>query len=329
MITEIGPNLRGPTCSTPPVTPSRRASSTSTPTTTPRCSGTRRCSRRRYHGVTTVVAGNCGSRSRPTRPEHRDVIVRTLENVEDMDPATLSAGISVGLRDLPRVPGSRRPARDRAQLHRLHRPHRRCGSTCMGDAAYERAATAEEIERMCRLVREAIDVGAAGSLDHLLVRAPRRRRQAGPEPLRRARRGRRPVHGRRPGRARASCSRRPAPVQLRRRVRVAAARRPAVHLPAVRAARRTAPGRPSAARRGLSHGADVWPQVTPRPLTMQFTLADPYSLNVGQVFGELMKGDREARRSPPTATRRGGRGRPTSSSPGCARGGRPSRSPSR
>jgi N-acyl-D-aspartate/D-glutamate deacylase len=46
---------------------------------------------------------------------------------------------------------------------------------------------------------------------------------------------------------------------------------------------------------GVASGANVWPQVTPRPLTMQFTLADPYNLNVGQVFGELMKGTREAR----------------------------------
>jgi N-acyl-D-amino-acid deacylase len=46
---------------------------------------------------------------------------------------------------------------------------------------------------------------------------------------------------------------------------------------------------------GLSHGAQVWPQVTPRPLTMQFTLADPYSLNTGKVFGELLKGGRDAR----------------------------------
>src|SRR5690606_4938799 len=47
-----------------------------------------------FHGVTTVVAGNCGFAIAPTRPEHRDVIVRTLENVEDMDPATLIAGIA-------------------------------------------------------------------------------------------------------------------------------------------------------------------------------------------------------------------------------------------
>src|SRR5512142_2329373 len=46
-----------------------------------------------YHGVTTVVAGNCGFSIAPTRAEHREAIVHTLENVEDMDPATLMAGI--------------------------------------------------------------------------------------------------------------------------------------------------------------------------------------------------------------------------------------------
>src|SRR5690348_11875629 len=46
-----------------------------------------------YHGVTTVVAGNCGFTIAPTRAEHRETIVRTLENVEDMDPDTLMAGV--------------------------------------------------------------------------------------------------------------------------------------------------------------------------------------------------------------------------------------------
>src|SRR5207249_7850395 len=40
------------------------------------------------HGVTTVVAGNCGFTIAPTRPEHHDVIIGTLENVEDMDAAS-------------------------------------------------------------------------------------------------------------------------------------------------------------------------------------------------------------------------------------------------
>src|SRR5947207_13675532 len=46
-----------------------------------------------YQGVTTVVAGNCGFSIAPTRSEHHEVIVHTLENVEDMDPATLTAGV--------------------------------------------------------------------------------------------------------------------------------------------------------------------------------------------------------------------------------------------
>ena len=46
-----------------------------------------------FHGVTTVIAGNCGFSIAPTRPEHHDLIARTLENVEDMDVAALAAGV--------------------------------------------------------------------------------------------------------------------------------------------------------------------------------------------------------------------------------------------
>src|SRR5437016_11053064 len=46
-----------------------------------------------WHGVTSVVAGNCGFSIAPTRPEHRELIARTLENVEDMHVPSLMAGI--------------------------------------------------------------------------------------------------------------------------------------------------------------------------------------------------------------------------------------------
>ncbi|HPG28655.1 MAG TPA: amidohydrolase family protein, partial [Myxococcota bacterium] len=46
-----------------------------------------------YHGVTTVVAGNCGFSIAPTREKDRETIALTLEKVEDMDPASLMAGI--------------------------------------------------------------------------------------------------------------------------------------------------------------------------------------------------------------------------------------------
>jgi N-acyl-D-aspartate/D-glutamate deacylase len=46
---------------------------------------------------------------------------------------------------------------------------------------------------------------------------------------------------------------------------------------------------------GLARGLEVWPQVTPRPLTMQFTMEDAYSLNTGTVFGQLLEGTRDDR----------------------------------
>ncbi len=45
----------------------------------------------------------------------------------------------------------------------------------------------------------------------------------------------------------------------------------------------------------VARGVQVWPQVTPRPLTMQFTMDSPFSFNVSPLFGALMDGDRAAR----------------------------------
>src|SRR5277367_5169396 len=54
-----------------------------------------------FHGVTTVVGGNCGFSIAPTRPSHRNLIARTLENVEDMNVATLEAGIPWDFESFP------------------------------------------------------------------------------------------------------------------------------------------------------------------------------------------------------------------------------------
>src|SRR5260221_12845221 len=45
-----------------------------------------------WHGVTSVVMGNCGFGVAPARPEHRDGIERTLENVEGMAIEALESG---------------------------------------------------------------------------------------------------------------------------------------------------------------------------------------------------------------------------------------------
>src|SRR5579863_7282226 len=46
-----------------------------------------------WHGVTSVVMGNCGFGVAPTREKHRSLIIETLENVEGMSSDALEQGI--------------------------------------------------------------------------------------------------------------------------------------------------------------------------------------------------------------------------------------------
>src|SRR4051794_9629849 len=114
-----------------------------------------------YHGVTTVVAGNCGFAIAPTRAEHHEVIARTLENVEDMDVDTLSAGIAWDFESLPEYLDT---VGQRGTLlnFTVYVGHSALRLYVMGDDAYERAATAEEIGKMAELVKEGIAAGGAG-----------------------------------------------------------------------------------------------------------------------------------------------------------------------
>ena len=114
-----------------------------------------------WHGVTTVVTGNCGFTLAPTRPEHRDVIMRTLENVEGMPLAALEAGLQWSFDTFPEY------------LAAVDGLPKRLNVACMightalrwfvlGDDAWERRATDDEVSRMCELVREALVCGAVG-----------------------------------------------------------------------------------------------------------------------------------------------------------------------
>ena len=239
-----------------------------------------------YHGVTTVVAGNCGFTIAPTRPEHHGVIVHTLENVEDMDPATLIAGITWDFETFPQYLESVR-RRGTVLNFTAYIGHSALRLYVMGDAAYERAATADEIERMCRLVREALDAGAAGfstsfSFAHRGV-------DGKPVPSRFSESDEVEALFRAVGEAgKGVVLITPGPQCNYADVYDWAPRvgRPFTYpLFAAPGGRHLEPV--GLHEQGLAHGAEVWPQVTPRPLTMQFTLADPYSLNTGAVFGEL------------------------------------------
>jgi N-acyl-D-aspartate/D-glutamate deacylase len=112
-----------------------------------------------WHGVTSVVMGNCGFGIAPTRPEHRDTIVRTLENVEGMSMEALNAGIDWCFETFPEYIAAIGARRKRLNVGAF------CGHTPLRLyvlGGEEREASESEIAEMARLLREALDAGAIG-----------------------------------------------------------------------------------------------------------------------------------------------------------------------
>jgi N-acyl-D-amino-acid deacylase len=112
-------------------------------------------------GVTAVVAGNCGYSLAPTRPENRASLLRTLDKVEDMRLATLVAGIEWDFETYPEYLAA---VERRGVLINFggYVGHTAVRLFVLGDEAYERPATATEIDRMKAVVAESIRGGALG-----------------------------------------------------------------------------------------------------------------------------------------------------------------------
>ena len=116
-----------------------------------------------WHGVTTTVIGNCGFGVAPTRAAHRKLILQTLEKVEGMSLEALQAGLGDAwpFETFPQYLDTvekRGVAINVAALFG-HTPLR---MYVMGEASTERAATADEIASMKKLMREAMEAGAIG-----------------------------------------------------------------------------------------------------------------------------------------------------------------------
>ncbi len=115
-----------------------------------------------WHGVTTVVAGNCGFSLAPLRPEHRELMIETLQNVEDMLPDTLRAGVDW---DAFGAYGDYLEAVERSGVRINfggYVGHTAVRLSVLGDEASDRPATPDELAAMQALVAEAIDAGALG-----------------------------------------------------------------------------------------------------------------------------------------------------------------------
>ena len=115
-----------------------------------------------WHGVTTVVMGNCGVGFAPARPDRHDWLIALMEGVEDIPGAALAEGIKWDWETFPQYLDSlerRRRVMDVA----AQAPHGAIRAYVMGErGARNEAATSEDIAAMGAIVREALEAGALG-----------------------------------------------------------------------------------------------------------------------------------------------------------------------
>ena len=115
-----------------------------------------------WHGVTTVVMGNCGVGFAPVKPNDRDFLIELMEGVEDIPGAALSEGIDWQWESFPEYLDA---------LERMPRaidvaaqvPHGAVRAYVMGERCnQDYAPTQAEVDAMAALVREGVEAGALG-----------------------------------------------------------------------------------------------------------------------------------------------------------------------
>ena len=113
-----------------------------------------------FHGVTSVVVGNCGLSLAPAKPEDRDAVIKSFVRVEAISRRVLEEGIQWKWKSTAEyldALGTRLGINAAALIGHIAVRH-----NVMGEDAVERQATAEEIAKMKELVRQGMEAGAVG-----------------------------------------------------------------------------------------------------------------------------------------------------------------------
>src|SRR6267143_1606243 len=115
-----------------------------------------------WHGVTTVVVGNCGVGFAPVRPADHERLIELMEGVEDIPGTVLHEGLTWSWESFPEFVD----ALDRRPFDvdvAVQVPHGALRLHVMGERGARReTATADDIEAMARIAREGIEAGALG-----------------------------------------------------------------------------------------------------------------------------------------------------------------------
>ena len=115
-----------------------------------------------YHGVTTVVMGNCGVGFSPCKPDQRGWLIGLMEGVEDIPGTALHEGIDWEWESFPEYLNAleKKPL---AIDVGTQIPHGAVRAYVMGERGINHEeATQEEIDEMKQIVQEAVEAGAYG-----------------------------------------------------------------------------------------------------------------------------------------------------------------------
>ena len=114
-----------------------------------------------WHGITSVVMGNCGFSLAPCSEEDKLLVMRNLERAEDISPEAMQAGIKWSWTTYPEYLDAveRLP---KGINYSAYIGHSALRTYVMGERAFSEEATPDDLEAMKREVRSAIQAGAAG-----------------------------------------------------------------------------------------------------------------------------------------------------------------------
>ena len=114
-----------------------------------------------WHGVTSVVMGNCGFSLAPCAEQDKLLVMRNLERAEDIAPEAMEAGIPWSWTTYPEYLDAV-DALPKGINYAAYIGHSALRTHVMGERAFTQEASPTDLEAMQREVRAAIQAGAIG-----------------------------------------------------------------------------------------------------------------------------------------------------------------------
>ena len=119
--------------------------------------GTNSC----WHGVTSVLMGNCGFTLAPSRPGEHKLVIDNLEKAEDISAQAMAAGIDWTWESFPEYLDAV-SATPKAINYASQIGHSALRTAVMGERAFGGSASEDDLREMAARLAEALSVGAFG-----------------------------------------------------------------------------------------------------------------------------------------------------------------------